>query len=235
MRKFIAATMLFTAFQAIAGGAPTTADVRRAVTAGYADCPKLKVENVRLVNGREINEKLHVVDVTFDVRMIPLTPSQVQQQRQIDAEYEAEMKVLDDRTAFIKARYKELETQLRELSRQAHSQVQAEGLKSSDPGYQDRMNQVRAEIGMTEVKDQMNVIDRELYPPAEDQPSPRMRLMQKHASSKVDWGSTNCLMISGVNFTNTRAIKEATENGFVKHNRVSVRMAKTYNGWVPTR
>ena len=105
----------------------------------------------------------------------------------------------------------------------------------TDPAFYDRANQVKADLGMAVINEEMKRIDRELYPPIEDQPSPRMRLMQKQSSSKVDWGSTNCLMKSGVNFTNTRAIKEATENGFVKHNRVSVRMAKTYNGWVPTR
>lgn len=226
MKFKLTGLLILLALQGCAPGKPTASAVEDSLLAGFQGCPNVLINNVELINGREVDENTHVVEVSFDVEVKALPKDKVDESDKAQAAYDAEKQQIHDHYETLHQQYNELESQIGQLSMKIIQELGASGITQQSPNFDQRYQALSETEGLTKMKADITAIGSQFN-------APNLRTPQTKLIDLIDqWGNKECLMKAGVSWIGKpTALHDAVANGFTNSLHTTLTMVKTDNGW----
>jgi hypothetical protein len=151
MRKIFAATLVVLGVQACSSSSPSASDVAKSLRANYQNCPYVAIEHLKLLNGMKIDDLTHQVQVQYDLTMLPLPASKVEEVQKLATDRDAERQKREEDEKELTQQAAELLKQAQELDGQIVQEVAASGLQGDNPQYRAEINRLKKERGVEDM------------------------------------------------------------------------------------
>ena len=226
MKKIVAVSFVVLGIQACSSGSPSTSDVTRALEPTIQGCQNLSIENVKIVNGVEVDALTHQVQAQYDVKVTPLPEERVKEAQKLQEQWDAEKQSLIDHFNELKEQQKDLGAKMAPLQAQVDQDLQAAGVSQSNTTpteYDARRKALSDKYGLTPLEEQSHDLWAQLEPGTYN-----MQPTTKTIDVLGEWGGHRCIDRSG----SGQDWFNAVTKGAVNTLNISFVMRKTDNGWM---
>lgn len=226
MKRTVFVLLLVVGLQGCFKNEPSASDAQAAIAAGFAECPRISVENVKIVNGLKIDDTTHQVKVTYDVHVNPLSSTEIENVKKSHDAYVSE--------ALAKAHQQQaMDSQFTALVSKQQSLQELIGRDGGGPIGSETFNAAWEQRGGKEIDAQMQALT-DASKAARDKP-----IEAKDMTLRLAWSPTDkaraCIVKAGIrddgSTHHTDAIDDMITQGAVNSYEATFAMVKTDNGW----